>query len=206
VAVVLGGERGVHVEVVGVLEDAGAESVVREVPRRAGCLGVVPDVGFELLVCDVGPGEVERDGHRRQAEERRLDGRRDGPRAPEDVVAEVRPPVAARDHEVRIERERPDPGDDAVGRRPVDDVSELVFLDGDPPGEPSTDRALVLFRGHDRDVGERRECLVEGVDTRRGYPVVVGEEDVHAVRWGGRRKSPPGRHTLTHRLRRGQRF
>jgi hypothetical protein len=133
-----------------------------------------------------------RYGDARQAEQQRLERRRDGAGVG-DVVAEVEPVVDAGDDELRLEvldqaemREAHAVDRRAVGREAVRAVLELDALD--PQRPPRRDRArgrrAVAVRRHHAqlDAGHLEQRAAQRLETLGLEAVVVRQEDPHRPR------------------------
>jgi len=169
------GNGRVDIEVRHPVEDAGIERLAGEV--RGGLDGedVLLARWLDFLERTIAGWDVHRSGDRGDVVEGGLDGGTHGAGAAEDVLPEVGTPVAAGDDDVGFAREQfGEGGDDAVDRRPVNGVAEVVVGDGYLVGDGAADGALV---GGWRDGGDRTqiaETVVKGPQAETVDTVVVG--------------------------------
>ena len=162
------------------------------VQQRALRQAALEDEGHEpgregrgVAEVDLGLGR-EREGHRRQPEERALAGSAHRSRI-EDVVAEVRATVDARKHQVGPARQQLDDGQvDAVGGGAVDGVDALL----DPlrpqrvlEGERLRAGRHLAVGSHHVHLAQRSQGRRQRLDARGVYPVVVGDEQERLGAW-----------------------
>src|SRR5699024_10673144 len=134
---------------------------------------------------------VQRDRDRGRAEKRRLDRGANGPGTADDVPAEVRSLITARNHEIRLGTERIESTNYTVGGGSIDSVAEFVVRNGDVTRERPPDGALVLRGSDDRHLGNFRQRVGEHPQPRAFDPVVVRQEYVHSSSVAAVRKNTP---------------